>query len=408
MPSGLSEGIQSGRICAGRAQDCSSGSHLGRKGERPLNIVQIVTRTDSIGGAQVHVRDLALGLIRDGHQVTVLAGGTGPFAKELEAHNIRYQPLCHLVRPIRPLTDLRALIELRSALKSIGPDLVATHSSKAGWLGRLAARSLNMPVVFTAHGWAFTDGVPEKERRLFLMAERLAGRLADRIITVSEFDRSLALRYGVASEDKVVAVHNGVADVAEGLLARADCSPPHIIMVARFDEQKDHRTLLRALARLSELPWTLELVGDGGLRPHMEALAAQLGIADRVRFAGVSQAVAERLARAQLFVLISRWEGFPLTILEAMRAGLPVVASDVGGVREAVVDGETGFLVPREDVDALAKRLRTLILDASLRRRMGGLGRQRFLQEFTFERMYRKTLQVYEDALRTRRRTFRT
>src|SRR5690606_8883196 len=123
VPSGLSEGIQSGRICAGRAQDCSSGSHLGRKGERPLNIVQIVTRTDSIGGAQVHVRDLALGLIRDGHQVTVLAGGTGPFAKELEAHNIRYQPLCHLVRPIRPLTDLRALIELRSALKSIGPDL---------------------------------------------------------------------------------------------------------------------------------------------------------------------------------------------------------------------------------------------------------------------------------------------
>lgn len=369
-----------------------------------LNIVQVVTRTDAIGGAQVHVRDLALGLLRDGHQVTVLAGGRGPFVDELAAHNIPYISLEHLVRPIRVRTDFRALVELISVLKSIRPDLVATHSSKAGWLGRLAASTLGLPSVFTAHGWAFTEGIPERKRRLFALAERMASRFADRIITVSEFDRLLALRSRVAPEDKLITIHNGIPDVQQGLVARPEVSPPRIIMVARFDKQKDHATLLHALQRLAELPWSLELVGDGPSRQGIEGLASRLGIAPRVHFTGVSRDVAERLAGAQLFVLVSNWEGFPITILEGMRAGLPVIASDVGGVREAVVDGATGFLVPRGDVDTLAAKLKNLISDPQLRRRMGDLGRQRFRAEFTFDRMYSKTIHVYKQVVAQRGR----
>lgn len=366
-----------------------------------MRIAYVITRSDSIGGAHVHVRDLALNLLREGHAVTVLVGGEGPFTEELATKGIPYRSLRYLVRPIRPGTDLRGLWELRAALAELRPDLVSTHSSKAGWIGRLAARSLGLPVIFTAHGWAFTEGVPERERWVYVLAERLASPFASRIITVSEYDRALALQYRIAPAHKLVAVHNGMPDVPPTLHARSEADPVCIVMVARFEPQKDHATLLRALEGLRELAWELELIGDGPLLESVRIEAGRLGLLDRVRFLGARKDVAERLAEAQLFVLISNWEGFPRSILEAMRAGLPVVASDVGGVREAVVEGETGYLVPRGDEKALRARLRQLITNASLRVKMGQAGRKRFEERFTFEHMFKKTLKVYEDVLGT-------
>jgi len=333
--------------------------------------------------------------------VTVLVGGEGPFTEELAVRGIPYRSMRYLVRPIRPSTDLRGLLELRAALTELRPDLVATHSSKAGWLGRLAARSLGLPVVFTAHGWAFTEGVPERKRKIYALAERLAAPFADRIITVSEYDRALALRYRIAPAHKLVTVHNGMPDVDPTLRACPEAEPVRLVMVARFEPPKDHATLLCALAGLRDLAWELELIGDGPLLERVRAEAERLGLLERVRFLGARKDVAERIAKAQLFVLTSNWEGFPLSILEAMRARLPVVASDVGGVREAVMEGETGFLVPRGDVGALRARLRQLIMNASLRVKMGQAGRKRFEERFTFEHMFRKTVEVYEDVLGT-------
>lgn len=367
-----------------------------------MRIVQIITRSDAIGGAHVHVRDLARRLMQEGHEVIVLVGGDGPFVEDLARHNIPFRSMSHLVRPIRVRNDLKAFFELRSVLKTLCPDVVATHSSKAGWLGRLAARSLGLPVVFTAHGWAFTEGVPRKHRILYSLAERIASRYADRIVTVSEFDRSLALRYGIAPEHKLVTIHNGMPDVQSKFVAQPDLSPPRIVMVARFDIPKDHRTLLRALAQLVDLPWELELVGDGPLRNDIENYANSLRIRERVAFLGARADVAKRLARAQVFALISRWEGLPLTILEGMRAGLPVIASDVGGVREVVTDGENGFLVSRGDSYALAKKLRVLLCDPQVRLRMGRQGRRRYEQSFQFEHMYEKTLRVYSEIIHPR------
>ena len=169
-------------------------------------------------------------------------------------------------------------------------------------------------------------------------------------------------------------------------------------MVARMAWQKDHATLLRALAPLKELDWQLELVGDGPLLSSIEALAASLGIASRVRFAGFRSDVAERLADGQIFVLTSNWEGFPRSVLEAMRAGLPVIASDVGGVRESVRDGETGFVVPPGNVDVLRDRLRVLIASPLQRRRMGEAGRALYEKRFSFERLAAETSAVYDSV----------
>lgn len=364
-----------------------------------MKIVHIVTRSDAIGGAHVHVRDVCEGLQRRGHEVTVLLGGHGPFVADLHARGIACRTVEHLVRKISPVSDALALLAIRRALRELSPDLVSTHSSKAGWLGRIAAWSLGIPVTFTAHGWAFTEGVSRASALLYRTVERFAAPFADRIITVSEYDRRLALRYHVASAGKMKTILNGMPRVDDALCANPGAEPPRIAMVARFDAPKDHGTLLRALGRLRELPWTLDLIGDGPTLDATKVLAEALGLTDRVRFLGNRDDVGRCLSRCQLLALTSDWEGLPLSVLEGMRAGLPVVASDVGGIPEAVQDGATGLLAPRRDEGALASQLSRLLVDRDLRVRMGAAGRERFQREFTFDVMLERTLDIYTSVL---------
>lgn len=365
-----------------------------------MRIAYIVTRSDLIGGAQVHVRDLAAALNDHGHEAVVLTSGSGPYVDALRAAGVETVPLRHLGAAIRPFQDARALFEIHATLKRLQPDLLSAHSSKAGILGRAAAKLLGLPVVFTAHGWAFTPGIPRREAAVYRWIEQLAAPLATRIITVSEFDRQLALSHRLASPDKVVTVHNGMPDIPPGLRADPGRSPVRLVMTARFEPQKDHKTLFRALAGLREQPWQLDLIGDGPLLPEAEAMVRDLGLAGRVRFWGQRMDVAERLSEAQVAVLITNWEGFPRSILEAMRAGLPVVSSAVGGIAESVRDGETGFVVAQGDVEGLQRRLQLLLADPALRSRMGQSGRERYERHFTLNHTVEKTLAVYRDIAR--------
>ncbi len=364
-----------------------------------MRIVYIITKASPIGGAQIHVRDLAAAVAAQGHSPTVITSGSGTFVDDLRQLEIPVLVLRHLTAPIRPVSDLRALGEVRSALATLRPDLIAAHSSKAGILARLAARSLRVPVVFTVHGWAFTPGVPPLQAALYRQVERLVGPLASRIITVSEYDRRLGLAARVAPEDRLVTVHNGMPDVPPELRADPARSPARLVMVARYGAQKDHPTLLRALADLRHHPWELDLIGDGPSMGQTEALATELGLAGRVRFLGQRSDVDRILAGAQVSLLITNWEGFPLSILEAMRAGLPVVASSVGGVPESVRDGESGYLIPRADVPHLRDRIERLLTDPALRARLGAAGRARFVRDFTLSASVARTLGVYRAAL---------
>lgn len=358
----------------------------------------MVTRSEPIGGAQVHVRDLASALLARGHEPVVLTGGGGPFVESLRQNGVKTFTLGSLVSPIRPLRDLRALAEIRSLLMTLAPDLLSTHSSKAGILGRLAGRALGIPVIFTAHGWAFTPGVPRLDARIYTWIERLAAPLASKIITVSEFDRRLALARGIASGDKVVTIHNGMPDVGPELLADPTRCPVRLAMVARFERQKDHATLLQALAGLRQEPWHLDLIGDGPLLSEARAMSQKLGLVDRIQFWGQRMDVDALLSKVQIALLITNWEGFPRSILEAMRAGLPVVASAVGGIAESVRDGETGFTVPQGDVGSLRRRLQQLLGDPELRLSMGQAARSLYQRDFTLTHTVERTLQVYRDV----------
>jgi glycosyltransferase involved in cell wall biosynthesis len=364
-----------------------------------VKIAYLLTRADPVGGAQVHVREVAFAARDHGHEPTLITSGQGPLIDGFREAGIPVLLLPHLTAPIRPWRDVKALGEIRRALGQAQPDLVAAHSSKAGLLGRLAGRSLRIPVVFTVHGWAFTPGVPGSRAAVYRRLERMAGPFASRLITVSEFDRRLALEAKIAAPDRIVTVHNGMPDVAPSLRAEPGRTPPKIVMVARFEPQKDHTTLLRALAGLRDLAWSVDLIGEGPGTPAMRALAEELGIGERIRFLGHRMDVHRLLAEAQIAVLTTNWEGLPLSILEAMRAGLPVVASDVGGIAETIRDGETGYLVTRGAVPQVRERLGRLLGDAALRGAFGAAGRAYYERQFTLEHCVNRTLDVYESVV---------
>jgi len=365
----------------------------------PRSVLFVITRGDSIGGGQIHVRDLSRALQARGIRVAVAAGTTGALQAELDKTGIRHYLIPGLVRSINPLNDLVAVNALRRRIRAFDPELVSCHTAKAGLVGRLAALAEGVPVVFTAHGWQFAEGIAGWQKAVVLGVETILARLTRRIITVSGYDRDLALKYRLGSPRKIVLVHNGMPWLDRPAPGQGGLATVKLIMVARFQEQKDHASLFTALERLEELPWSLELIGDGPDLARWQAWVVDRGWPGRVKFSGQVLDVPRRLETSDVFVLASLWEGFPRSILEAMRASLPVVVSDVGGVRESVVDGQTGFVVPPRDPAALADRLGELLADADLRRRQGSAGRDRYEAEFTFDAMLGKTVKVWESVL---------
>ncbi len=364
-----------------------------------MKMAYVITRGDAVGGASIHVRDMARAMLDRGHDVMVFIGGEGAVTEQLARAGVPYRPLAHLRREVRPWRDLRALQELIAALGAFGPRLVSTHTAKAGWLGRAACARLGIPAIHTPHGWPVARRLPGPGALLFTAAERMAARWARAVVCVCEEERRVALAHGFAAPSQVRVVYNGVRDVPEDLRARPEAEPVRLVSVARFEAPKDHATLLDALARLQSLDWQLDLVGEGPLEAAIRARAARLGVEARVRFLGYLPDTAAALARAQAFVLSSRSEAFPRSVLEAMRAGLPVVASAVGGLAEAVDNKVNGVLVPRDDAVALSAALNELIRDPRRRNQMGAAGRLIYERRFRLERMVESTTAIYESTL---------
>jgi glycosyltransferase involved in cell wall biosynthesis len=359
-----------------------------------MTVMFLITRGDSIGGAQIHVKDMAKQLLKDGHNVSVSFGKEGVFAKLLKENAIEYRIIENMVREINPLQDILALKNIIAEIRRIKPDLIAIHSSKAGILGRIAAKITGTPAVFTAHGWAFSEGIDNKKRIIYRWIEKAGALISDRIITVSKYDRHLSLSNNIGTAEKITAIQNGVYDIKDDLHASVELDPPNIIMVARFQAPKDHIGLIHALYELKHLKWHLQLVGeDGGLMEKTKHLVSDLGLEEKVDFLGNRSDITTLLSQSQIFVLTSSWEGFPLTVIEAMRAGLPVIASNVGGVSEAVIDEKTGYVITTHA--ELVSRLKQLILSPELRVKMGKKGLKRYKENFTFNEMYNKTLAVY-------------
>ena len=364
-----------------------------------MRVAYLITRADAVGGATIHVRDMASAMQERGHEVLVLVGGTGPVTEQFAAAGIRFLALHHLRRALHPVRDVLAFREVIAALRAFAPDLVSCHTAKAGWLGRAAAHRLQLPVIYTPHGLPMEGRFTGAASVVFGLAERVASRWTSAVICVSEAEKAVALLNGVAPAGRIHVVHNGVRDVPPEFRAAPECEPVRICSVARFAAPKDQPTLLVALATLRSRGWSLDLIGDGPSLTRMQRLSERLGIAERVSFRGYQADPEPALAAAQIFVLSTRSEALPRSVLEAMRAGLPVVATDVGGVGEAVKHGVTGLLVPPEDSQSLAASLDELVTSPGLREQFGAAGRFAYERGFRLERTIDETVAVYRGIM---------
>ena len=359
------------------------------------------------GGAVAHVLGLMRADISVGHLVGLVAAPEPRLMSEAKDIGAQVFPNPYFVHGVQLHNDIRALWPVFQAVRRFNPDVVSAHSTKAGYVARLVCAILRKPVVFTAHGWAFCDGRSSVwQRHLLALAERLAAWTTAAIICVSAYDRELALKFKVAPPEKLVLIHNGV-DPAPLLSAKGEhvrrefglWDVPVLTMVGRLAPQKDPLALLEA-CKLLKADFRLMIVGDGELRDRAENFVAQNNLRGKVTFTSERHDIPEILAASDILVLASRWEGLPLVIIEAEIAGLPVVASGVGGVPELIEDGVTGFIVPPRNPRALACVLQRLIDDAHLRRRVGSAARKKALHEFTFDHMLTKTRQLYDDTLK--------
>lgn len=364
-------------------------------------VCYVITLPD-LGGAQSHVYEIMAGMKQYGHEAVLLVGKRGWLTEKADELGIRTYVIENMVREISPMKDLRAIYEIRNILLQERPSLVHCHSSKAGIVGRIAARLCHIPNVFTAHGWAFTDGVQPGKRFLYRNIENLVGYITDKIICVSEYDLDLGRQYLPAHADKMTAIHNCIPDVAPNLVRDWDKAETHdflnCIVVARFTKQKRNIEVLQIVRELLDAGKNIKVtfVGDGPDFNKAKMVADELQLGDSVVFLGARTDVAELLPKFDVFLLLSNWEGFPISIIEAMRAGLPVIASDVGGVKEAVQNGVNGYLVDRNDFNLPGNIIRCLDV-FSLVEKMGKMARKLYLESFCIDKMLFSLTRLYRE-----------
>jgi glycosyltransferase involved in cell wall biosynthesis len=361
----------------------------------------------TIGGAAQQVLTLATRLDRQRFDVVVASPEQGWLPEKLAAAGVRHLPL-GLARDIQPLRDASSLVALLGLLKRESPQIVHLHSSKAGFLGRLAAYLGSVPaVIYTPHGFAFAQA-RGPAGWFYLWLERFAGLLTDRIVTVSASERAVALGRRVAAPGKVVVIPNGVDIPPTPLpmtgvlraLADADASACLVAMVSRLRRPKTPEDLLRAAALLdssgSRDRIRFAFIGSGPLEAEAKALARELHLGGRVVFLGERSDVPTLMPDIDVLVLASSSEGMPFSLLEAMAAGKPVVGSRVPGIEDLVLDGRNGFCYSPGDVEGLARILMDLAANPDLRRRLGQEGRRMVEADYTSEQMVAATQNLYE------------
>jgi glycosyltransferase involved in cell wall biosynthesis len=348
----------------------------------------------------------------------IICQGPGPLTEAAEAAGIQCLYVPDLVRKISPARDSRALFQLRSVLREKQFDIVHTHSSKTGILGRVAGRLAGVPVVMhTVHGYAFPAARGSSERLLFHGIEYLGARCCDAMVVLKEDDRLLARNTLHFAASKLHLLPNGV-DVSR---YRPRATPERdrlrrerlgigsgtfaVGMVGRLWPQKNPATLLEAVPKLlagTKANVAVYFIGDGELRETLEARVAELGLQKRVTFLGWRTDVPELLAALDVFALPSRWEGLPLAILEALSSAVPVVASDIAGNRDAVNNGVDGLLFADGDSNQMAACLSRLANDPNLRRSMSTAGRGKIEADYRLEDRVARMERLYLQLLRER------
>ena len=383
-----------------------------------MKIVHIITRL-ILGGAQENTLLTVEGLHhRHGDEVTLITGPAegpeGDLFERADRAGLRVELMPELVRAVRPRVDYSAYRKLRAAIRRIGPDVVHTHSSKAGIVGRAAAWAERVPaVVHTIHGLPFGPSESPARNRIYLALERWAARRCHAIVSVCDAMTYQAIAAGVGRRDQFQTIYSGM-DVDAFLRPDADRDQVRrelgladdevaFATVARLFERKGHDDILAAAPSILRANPQVRFVwiGDGLWRDRLRSEADRLGVAHAIRFTGLvpPDRIPGLLLGCDAVVHPSVREGLARVLPQALLVGRPAISYDVDGAREVVIDGETGILLPARDLDGLGRAIVRLAGDAAFRDRMGAEGRRRFADQFRAETMTDQIRSLYQRLL---------
>ena len=382
-----------------------------------MRVAHVITRL-IVGGAQENTVSTVLGLHKKpGVEVRLYCGPTTGLEGSLEPLVENIDGLFHLVpkliRPIRPLSDWLAFRQLKRAFESFRPDIVHTHSGKAGFIGRLAAKRSGVPlIIHSIHGPSFGPFQGRLANGMFRSAERFAGRMTDHFVTVANAMRDQYLAAGIGQADDYTRIPSGF-DLqpfldAENSAAKRESlglSPGDFVVgkIARLFELKGHDDLFAIAPRLAKRIPNIRflLVGDGVWRERFERLAKQIGCEKNFIFTGLvpPAEIPSLVGVMDTLVHLSRREGLPRALPQAMAAAKPVVAFDCDGAGEVCLDEETGYLIKPGDLAKLDERLAKLAEDAALRAALGQAGQSLVKKEFTVEQLVERQYELYQRLL---------
>jgi glycosyltransferase involved in cell wall biosynthesis len=389
----------------------------------PTVVVRVITRLN-IGGPSIQATRLAGALDRHGFSTTLIHGrlgeGEGDMRYLIEP-GVRAIHLHSLCRPLSPIADARAWWRLYREMKAVRPAIVHTHMAKAGMLGRLAAAAYNLTrgrhprarVIHTYHGHVLEGYFSPLMTRVFISLERMLARISDAIVAISPaIERELrdGFRIGRAQQYRVVPLGfdlGAFAVVDDPARARArqelrlGADAEVVSTVGRLTAIKQHRLFLDTVAIAArQRPRLVALVaGDGELRADLEQYAAELGIADRVRFLGWRRDLATIYGATDVFLLTSRNEGTPVALIEAMATGVPGVSTDVGGVKDVIVSADVGERIPDGDAAGLAAAIVGYLSDRNRARAAGQRARAAVLDRYSLDRLVADINGLYRDLL---------
>jgi glycosyltransferase involved in cell wall biosynthesis len=374
----------------------------------PIAVAHIITKLE-LGGAQQNTLFTVSHLDPQRFRPILITGEPGLLDDEARGlGGVEFHQIPSLVRPLRPAEELRALVALTRLLRRLRPAIVHTHSSKAGILGRWAARLAGVPIIIhSIHGFGFTPAQQPALRALLLTAERMTARVTTRFIAVSEANRQRGIELGLFSRDRCTLIRSGV-DLHLFRHTRVDVEKkkrdlglapdrPVVGMIAPLKPQKAPLDFVRMASLVHSVRPEAQFleIGDGELRQAVEAAARQEGLGDSFRLLGWRRDIPEVLRCLDVLVLTSRWEGLPRVYLEALASGVPVVGTNVDGAAEVIRDGVNGSLVEPGDVGRMAKEVLGLLADPERARAMGRQG-QALAEEFDIHEMVRRQEEEYE------------
>ena len=359
-------------------------------------VLFFLTRSDALGGAAVHVADLSDSLSEMGMKVTVLMGGDGPVRSLFENDAVEVETVPFLNRKVSPAKDLVAFFYIFWRIYREKPDIVSSHTSKVGMLVRIACYLLGHTNIYTPHGWSFFQiGKPAGVYKLMEIVMTLFSSI---IVCVSRDEKKAIVSERLMSSTRVLVIHNGMKVVREPKDPSED-KELNFVQIARFEEQKDFDTLFSAIDLLRDRSFVVHLIGEGPLREEAYQKVKEMGLGDKVIFYGQRRDVENFLLRGRVYLLSTHWEGLPRSIIEAMGAGMPIIATRVGGIPELVSEGRTGHMFMPEDSQALAHCMDRYLSNPKLTSQLGKRSRETFRRRFTYDRMLANYLSLYDTLL---------